>query len=84
VARPDDRLMGTPPTACSVSKVEMVAPMALIYKVLLPSISTFETPPHGFVKAIAEGVEGWAPHPFQRRAVHTWASHPPGLLSNNR
>ena len=29
----------------SVSKVEMVTPMALIYKVLFPSISTFETPP---------------------------------------
>ena len=30
----------------SVSKVEMVTPMALIYKMLFPSISTFETPPH--------------------------------------
>jgi hypothetical protein len=29
----------------SVSKVEMVIPMALIYQVLFPSISTFETPP---------------------------------------
>ena len=29
----------------SVSKVEIVTPMALIYKVLFPSISTFETPP---------------------------------------
>ena len=29
----------------SVSKVEMVAPMGLTYKVLFPSISTFETPP---------------------------------------
>ena len=29
----------------SVSKVEMATPMALIYKVLFPSISTFETPP---------------------------------------
>src|SRR5215831_19635138 len=29
----------------SVSKVEMAAPMALICKVLFPSISTFETPP---------------------------------------
>ena len=29
----------------SVSKVEMAVPMALIYKVLFPSISTFETPP---------------------------------------
>jgi hypothetical protein len=28
-----------------VSKVEMVTPMALIYSVLFPSISTFETPP---------------------------------------
>jgi hypothetical protein len=29
----------------SVSKVEMGTPMALIYKVLFPSLSTFETPP---------------------------------------
>ena len=29
----------------SVSKVEMAAPMGLIYKVLFPSISTLETPP---------------------------------------
>ena len=29
----------------SVSNVEMVTPIALIYKVLFPSISTFETPP---------------------------------------
>jgi predicted ATPase len=29
----------------SVSKVEMATPMSLIYKVLFPSISTFETPP---------------------------------------
>jgi hypothetical protein len=29
----------------SVSKVEMVTPMALIYKVVFSSISTFETPP---------------------------------------
>jgi len=29
----------------SVSKVEMATPMALTYKVLFPSISTFETPP---------------------------------------
>ena len=29
----------------SVSKVEMAAPMALIYMALFPSISTFETPP---------------------------------------
>ena len=29
----------------SVSKAEMVTPMALIDQVLLPSISTFETPP---------------------------------------
>jgi hypothetical protein len=32
----------------SVSNVEMVTPMTLIYKVLFSSISTFETPPpHG-------------------------------------
>ncbi len=30
----------------SVSQVEMVTPVALIYKVLFPSISTFETPPN--------------------------------------
>jgi hypothetical protein len=41
----------TPPGALwaheagSVSKVEMVTPMALIYKGRFPSISTFETPP---------------------------------------
>jgi hypothetical protein len=29
----------------SVSKVEMMTPIDLIYKVLFPSISTFETPP---------------------------------------
>jgi hypothetical protein len=29
----------------SVSKVEMATPIALICKVLFPSISTFETPP---------------------------------------
>jgi len=29
----------------SVSKVEMATPIDLIYKVLFPSISTFETPP---------------------------------------
>ena len=29
----------------SVSKVEMATPIALIYKVLFPSMSTFETPP---------------------------------------
>jgi hypothetical protein len=29
----------------SVSKVEIATPMDLIYKVLFPSISTFETPP---------------------------------------
>src|SRR5262249_11090701 len=37
----------TPSAAGSVSKVEMVTPMALIYKVLFPSLSTFETPPSG-------------------------------------
>src|SRR5215470_19781668 len=33
------------PQAGSVSKVEMEAPISLIYKVLFPSIFTFETPP---------------------------------------
>src|SRR5712691_11397838 len=32
----------------SVSKVEMATPIALICKVLFPSISTFETPPSRF------------------------------------
>jgi len=32
-------------SAGSVSKVELVIPMTLIDKALLPSISTFETPP---------------------------------------
>jgi hypothetical protein len=32
-------------TKGSVSKVEMMTPMALLCKVLFPSISTFETPP---------------------------------------
>ena len=32
-------------TRGSVSKVEMVTPMALISKILFPSLSTFETPP---------------------------------------
>jgi hypothetical protein len=32
-------------TKGSVSKVEMATPMALIYIVLFPSVSTFETPP---------------------------------------
>jgi hypothetical protein len=34
------------PILGSVSKVEMTTPMALIYKVLFPSISTFEAPPN--------------------------------------
>ena len=33
------------PQSGSVSKVEMATPMGLIYEVLFPSISTFETPP---------------------------------------
>src|SRR2546428_5003128 len=37
---------GTDRRVGSVSKVEMVTPMALIYKVLFSSISTFETLPH--------------------------------------
>jgi hypothetical protein len=45
-----DLPLGTEGTAAganrdSVSKVEMVTPTALIYKILFPSISTFETPP---------------------------------------
>jgi hypothetical protein len=57
---PDDRIQTIPehldpscllsgtflsPEEDSVSKVEMVTPMALIYQVLFSSISTFETPP---------------------------------------
>ena len=34
----------------SVSKVEMATPITLIYKVLFPSISTFETPPSRYVR----------------------------------
>jgi hypothetical protein len=37
--------MGGRRCAGSVSNVEMAALMALIYKALFPSISTFETPP---------------------------------------
>ncbi len=39
------RLVGCKRVPGSVSKVEMVTIMALIYKGLCPSISTFETPP---------------------------------------
>ena len=38
--------MGTVIQAGSVSKVEIATPMDLIYKVLFPSISAFETPPN--------------------------------------
>jgi hypothetical protein len=39
----------------SFSKVEMTASMALIYKVLFLSISTFETPPlHDFLSKICD------------------------------
>src|SRR5262245_48699953 len=38
----------------SVSKVEMVTPMALIYIVLFPPISTFETPPDSVWRARAD------------------------------
>jgi hypothetical protein len=33
------------PSDGSVSNVEIATPIGLIYKVLFPSISTFETPP---------------------------------------
>src|SRR5262245_23644618 len=33
-----------------VSKVEMATPMALIYRMLFPSLSTFETPPSSSVR----------------------------------
>jgi hypothetical protein len=39
-----DQLAGIPEEG-SVSKVEMATPITLIYKLLFPSISTFETPP---------------------------------------
>jgi hypothetical protein len=41
----------------SVSKVEMATPMALIYKMLFPSISTFETPhsPYKKFKSLISG-----------------------------
>jgi chromosome partitioning protein len=39
----------------SVSKVEMAALIALIYKALFPSISTFETPPSGGIWYFSDG-----------------------------
>jgi hypothetical protein len=51
-------------TAGSVSKVEMATPMALIYKVLFPYISTFETPPcaeaHSLFQALVETVNTYS------------------------
>jgi transposase-like protein len=41
-----------------VSRVEMAAPMVLIYKELFPSISTFETPPRGTGTDEEQGLEG--------------------------
>jgi hypothetical protein len=41
----------------SVSKVEMAAPIALIYMALFPSISTFETPPDHVVVNRSIGAE---------------------------
>ena len=41
----EDRPLGGGAEGGSVSKVEMATPTDLIYKVLFPSISTFETPP---------------------------------------
>ena len=38
-----------------VSNVEMAALMALIYKALFPSISTFETPPSGGIWYFSDG-----------------------------
>ena len=41
------------------TKVEMVTPMPLIYKIVFPSISTFETPPtRGAVVALARRLAG--------------------------
>ena len=63
--------------AGSVSKVEMATPMALIYKVLFPSISTFETLPRSYMdtelsqeKRRREPLRGspWAEQPFCRPA----------------
>ncbi len=50
----------------SVSKVEMVTPMALIYKVLFPSISTFETPPGAEIRALRKlkRLAGESPYVF--------------------
>jgi hypothetical protein len=42
----------------SVSKVEMVAPMTLTYKVLFSSISTFETPPRECRARAQETIKG--------------------------
>jgi hypothetical protein len=42
---PDNKAAVSLSKSGSVSKVEMTTPRALIYKMLFPSISTFETPP---------------------------------------
>ena len=45
ITRNDSPDVGFDTSIGSVSKVEMVAPMAFTYKALFSSISTFETPP---------------------------------------
>jgi hypothetical protein len=54
----------------SVSKVEMVTPMALIYIVLFPSISTFETPPRGPTESPDRGRPEKGPRPVALWRVH--------------
>src|SRR5262249_29965664 len=58
----------------SVSKVEMVTPMALIYIVLFPPISTFETPP--ILKCAYPG--------RTRGRVHAGCERDPGRGSTRR
>ena len=52
----------------SVSNVEMATPMSLIYKVLFPSISTFETPP------IIGRLEDFAAQVYDGLAAADWTS----------
>ena len=64
----------------SVSKVEMVTPMALIYKVLFSSISTFETPPGDRARGVLSIV-----HPqalaFNGQDLHQSRLHPTGVCT---
>ena len=61
------------PARGSVSKVEMATPMALICKVLFPTISTFETPP---ARHRASGRDAVARHRARDRANHVQGTLP--------